>query len=605
MRKIKNQKSVGTGRDLSVIIKNSKILILILVLISHFSFISFAQDNLVEINLDVNSDTSALPKIFKPNMDLSGRGLHYEKEWPQSVAAKEVLDIWQKEIGFSGIYRLQYNFWEINENAKDNDKQKKLLENYESIFKRVTDAGGIIILDLFGTPAGLGKVLDKKSPPLDFRAYKEFVKSYIRELSCNKRYNIWYEVWSAPDLDDFFLGRKQEYLAMYRAIAEGVRELELETKVNIPLGGPSTSWWFQNPDGNSIVTPERSLIYDLIKYCYRYHLPLDFISWHAYSTDPKAEQEVTRYSKTPAALIREWLSYFSFDKDMPLIISEWNYDSGANILPARQEKANICASFIPARINNMFEAGLDYQVYFCLEDFQNNKERVVRNVGVFLFDKQSQAYKGGVKSIFNVLEMLAGLGKNRFILPKINDEFIGGIASKGNDTITVLIYNYIDPYLSRNYLSRNIALLNDSERKMLLNFIRSDELEKIIYHKLDISSLQTTNKVKAMLKKAQELNDNANIFMSSVREVKLNIKNLEGNYSYSKYIVDSSCSLDCAFSPVESKQIDCLGPYKETLIMPAYSVQMIILKKEPKGKVVVSDPSNIESKPEVTGKKAE
>lgn len=569
-----------------------------------FSF-CYAQDNSVEINLDVNSNTTALPKIFKPDMDLSGRGSHSEKGWPQSVAAKKVLDIWQEEISFSGIYRLQYNLWEINESAKNNDEQKKLLENYEGIFRKVTDAGGIIILDLFATPAGLGKVLDKKSPPLDLKAYKELVKTYIRELSCNKRYNIWYEVWSAPDLDDFYLGRKQEYLAMYRAIAEGVRELEVETKVNIPLGGPSTSWWFQNADSNSIITPERSLIYDLIKYCYCNHLPLDFISWHAYSTDPKAEQEVTRYSKTPAALIREWLSYFSFDKDMPLIISEWNYDSGANILPARQEKANICASFIPARIKNMFESGLDYQVYFCLEDFQNNKERVVRNVGAFLFDKQSQNYKGEAKSIFNVFRMLAGLGKDKFVLPKINDEFIGIIASKDNDTVTVLIYNYIDRYLSRNYLSRNIALLNDSERKILLSFIKSDELEKIISHQEDPASLQVTNKVKTMLKKTQELNDSANIFMASAREVKLNIKNLKGSYSYDKYIVDSSCVLDCAFTPVESRQIDCSGLYQEKISMPPYSVQMLVFKKLPNDTVIVPESANTEPISEGTDKKAE
>jgi hypothetical protein len=61
--------------------------------------------------------------------------------------------------------------------------------------------------------------------------FKELIKNYIRELSCNKRYNIWYEVWSAPDLDDFFLGRQQEYLNLYKAVAESVKELEEEKTV--------------------------------------------------------------------------------------------------------------------------------------------------------------------------------------------------------------------------------------------------------------------------------------------------------------------------------------------------------------------------------------
>lgn len=326
------------------------------------SYESFAQDNEIEFTLDVTSNTVALPKIFKPNIDLSGRGLHRVSSWPQGLAASEVLDTWRKDIGFGGIYRIQFNLWEINELAKDGALQAKLLANYEDIIRKINDNGGIVILDIFGTPAGLGKALDKKSPPYDLRAFKELIKKYIRELSCSKKYNIWYEVWSAADLDDFFLGRRQEYLGMYRAIAEGIKELETETKINIPLGGPGSSWWFQNCDSNSIVTPERSLIYELIKYCYHYHLPLDFISWHAYSTDPKVEFEVTRYNKTSIALIRDWLTYFNFDKDTPLIIDEWNYDSGANLLPERAEAANIGASFIPSRLKNMYEAGLDYQL---------------------------------------------------------------------------------------------------------------------------------------------------------------------------------------------------------------------------------------------------
>ena len=123
---------------------------------------------------------------------------------------------------------MQYNLWEISQFSKDKDAEAKLIANYEEILKNITDAGGIIILDIFGTPAGLGQVLDKKSAVRDIRLFKELIKGNIRELSCNKKYNIWYEVWEAPDLDDFFLGRKQEYLNLYRAVAESVEELEAE-----------------------------------------------------------------------------------------------------------------------------------------------------------------------------------------------------------------------------------------------------------------------------------------------------------------------------------------------------------------------------------------
>ncbi|MDD4894232.1 MAG: hypothetical protein PHW54_02835, partial [Candidatus Omnitrophica bacterium] len=436
---------------------------------------SFAQqgDNL-EFILDVNSPAIPLPKIFKPGVDLSGRGFHRQATWPQGLAAVEVLDTWGKDIGYGGVYRLQYNLWEINQLAKDKDAQDKLLSNYENIIKKITDAGGIVILDIFSTPAGLGQTLDKKSPPWDFRAFKELIKRHMRDLSCNKRYNIWYEVWSAPDLDDFFLGRKQEYLNLYRAVAESARELGTEAKIYIPVGGPATSWWFQNFDANTVVTAEKSLVYELIKFCYRNHLPLDFVSWHAYSADPKTEKEVTIYKKNAVALVRDWLSYFNFDRNTPLIIDEWNYDTNANILPERKEKSFIASSYIPSRIKNMYEAGINYQLYFCLEDFQGNKENVVRNVGIFTFNSEASGYKGEPKSIYNLFKMLSGLGSRMFTTSlKSSDEFVDVIATKGQDRLALLIYNYIDPEIARNYLSRNIATLNSAERKSLLNIIAS------------------------------------------------------------------------------------------------------------------------------------
>lgn len=541
----------------------------------------FAQDGDLEITLDATSNTIPLPKIFKPNIDLSGRGFHPQISWPQTVAAKEVLDIWQKDIGLGSLYRMQYNLWEINQLSKDKDLQNKLLSNYEEIIKNITTSGGTVILDIFGTPAGLGKALDKKSSPWDLRAFKELVKSVVRDLSCQKRYNIWYEVWSAPDLDVFFLGRKQEYLNLYRQVAEAIKELEEETKIHIPVGGPSISWWFQNLDGNTIVNAEKSLIYELINFCYHYHLPLDFITWHGYSTNPAVEKENTIYKKIVINLIRDWLSYFHFDRNTPLIVDEWNFDRETNVLSERKEKSFIAASYIPARLKNMSEAGLDSQVYFCLEDFQHNKENVTRNVGIFSFGNQeSSEYKGKPKAIYNVFRMLNNLGPDAFSL-KLDDEFVGVIVTKTVDGLAILIYNYIDPEIVTNFLSQNIAKLNAKERRVLLNIINSGKLNKIMLHQLNIPTLRASKRLKTMLKKAQELNNKAKKFSLDPRNINISIKNLKEDYLYQRYTVDASCSLDCEFTPTEEKAITTTGLYQELLSLNPYSVQLIILKKKP------------------------
>jgi hypothetical protein len=553
-----------------------------------------AENDDLELVIDGNQHTVPLPKVFRPAVDISGRGLHNDITWPQTVAAKEVLDAWGAQIGFNGMYRIQYNLWEISQLKKASDLRSRLLANYESIIKQISDAGGTVIVSFYGTPEGLGPILDKKSPVDDYAAFKSLIKTIIRELSCNKRYSIWYEFWNAPDLDEFYLGRKQEYFNLYRAVAESVKELRKETKMRIPVGGPSISWWFQNLSGNTNATPEKSLIYELIKYCYQYRLPLDFISWHGYATDPNVEKEVTIYNKNSVVLVREWLSYFGFDKNTPIIIDEWNFDRDANVLPERKEKSFIAASYIPSRLKSMYQAGVDYQLYFCLEDFQDNREGVVRNVGVFYYDPSSRQYSGGPKSIFNVYKMLNRLGKD-MVPVKFEDDFIGAIASRNGDSYSVLVYNYIDPEIISSYLSKNLALLPPAERKILLKMIKSQEIAKIIEMKQGAATVRTTKRIRAILKKVEELNDRAKKFEFAGRAVTLHLKNMKGAYKYEHYVIDSSCSAMCEFVPIDTR--DVVVPdagYLDKMTINPYSVHLLVFEKQPEVVPPVVQPPIVE-----------
>jgi len=537
----------------------------------------------LEYSLDLNSPAVTLPKVYRPNIDLSGRGVHRDITIPQALSSKDSLDNWQQDLGFAQLYRIQYNLWEIQQLAKDKPTQEKFLnDNYEEIIKRISDSGGTVILDLFGTPSGLGRVLDENSAPHNLKDYKQLVKNTIRKLSCEKRYNIWYEVWNAPDQADFFLGERSEYFNLYRVVGEAVKELRQEFKMHIPLGGPSVGSWFRNIEPNNILSPEHSLIYELIKYCYSYRLPLDFISWHAYSSDPYEEKQNTIYNKPPARLIREWLSYFRFDDKIPLVIDEWNFDGPANIIAERGKNSYIAASYIPARIKNMHDAKIDYQTYFCLEDFGGNKAEVKRNLGVFSFDLSHSDSKSYAKASYNVFKMLNLLGDDLFA-SILNDEFVGVIATKSPDYFALLIYNYIDPYSPTNYLSRNIVKLNSSERKAVLNIIKSDRMEKILSGSQDIASLRVSPRAKTMFNRALELSNQVKKFSKENRKIKVLIKGLfKDYYLLSKYAVDSNCSRDCPFKPIQGKEdIDFRQGYSETIELSPYSVQLLVFKKKP------------------------
>ncbi|MCU0666274.1 MAG: hypothetical protein MUF05_04160 [Candidatus Omnitrophica bacterium] len=535
----------------------------------------FAQaDQPFECSLDYNANTINLPAVFKPGIDLSGSAKSPESGWPVNLAASSSIELWAGQIGLKGFYRLQYNLWEILESKKDKQKEEKLSSVYEDTIKKISDAGGTVILNIFGMPAGYGKILDQKSPPANHVSLKALIKSKMRVLSCDKRYNIWYEVWSAPDADDFFLGRRQDYLLLYRAVAESAKELEAETKIHIPVGGPGTSWWFQNSGGNNILYPHRSLIYDLIRYCYDYRLPLDFISWHAYTSDPKAEKELTRYNKIPSAIIRDWLFYFRFDRSTPLIISEWNYDAGSNILAERADKSFITASFIPARIKYMYESGIDYQVYFALEDFYNEPEGVVRNVGVFA--------SGVPKSAFIVFKMLKGLSDKMFFSPRQEDPFVGVVATKKEDGMAILLYNYIDPQAARNYISRNIAFLSDSERKYVLDYLYNDNFKRFINGQISLSDVRSTGRVKNMLKKAKDIFEQSGKAMQMARNIKMNIKNLKKDsvYVIKQYLCDDACVRDCQFAAAGEKEVVISGVLQQQILLKPYSVCLVDIKKK-------------------------
>ncbi|MEI6831201.1 MAG: hypothetical protein WCK61_00650 [Candidatus Omnitrophota bacterium] len=584
MNKVKSQKS-----KLKTTTKKFKFYILacgFAFCILNFALNCFAQtsDDL-EFNIDLNSPTVPTPKIYKPNIDLSGRGAHRDITWPQTLAAKDALEKLQADLGFAGFYRIQYNLWEIEQLAHDKAAQASLIDNYETIIKKISDSGGTVILNLFGTPSGLGRVLDKNSPPHNLKAYKELVKNTIRKLSCNKKYNIWYEVWNAPDLEDFFLGERSEYLNLYRIVGEAVKELRLEAKIHIPLGGPSVSSWFANIEANNILYPERSLIYELIKYCYSYRLPLDFISWHAYSSDPKLEKQETIYQKSFIKLIREWLKYFNFSSSLPLVIDEWNFDGPANILSERGKDSSVTASFIPAHLKNMYEAGVDYQTYFSLEDFADNKEGVNRNLGIFGFSVERIDSKGHAKASYNTLRMLNLLG-NELLPSPSGDDFVGLITTKSADYLAVLIYNYIDPQVALNYLSRNIVYLNSAEKKSVLDIIKSDRIEKILSGELSLLTLRLTPKVKNMFSQAVELNNLSKKFSAENRKIKISFKGTKDLYMLSQYTVDSKCSRDCEFSAGEQKEVDLNQGYLATLELSPYSVQLLVFKKKPPEPVV-------------------
>jgi hypothetical protein len=120
-------------------------------------------------------------------------------------------------------------------------------------------------------------------------------------------WNIRYwEVWNEPDLDAFWTGADQEYYQLYAATARAIEAYDPALKV----GGPALA----DDDHENFVR-------GFLAYCQANQAPLDFFSWHSYSTDP---YDASRQ----AARLQNLLDEYGFSS-AELILDEWNYTAGA------------------------------------------------------------------------------------------------------------------------------------------------------------------------------------------------------------------------------------------------------------------------------------
>ena len=106
------------------------------------------------------------------------------------------------------------------------------------------------------------------SNPKSYKAWEDLVRALVQHFT--KRYGVeevksWYfEVWNEPNYPGFFAGTQADYFKLYKASAIAVKSVCEDYRV----GGPATAG--------------HAWIGDIIKYCKKENLPLDFLSTHSY-----------------------------------------------------------------------------------------------------------------------------------------------------------------------------------------------------------------------------------------------------------------------------------------------------------------------------------
>ncbi len=106
------------------------------------------------------------------------------------------------------------------------------------------------------------------TPPKDYKKWEDFIRNLT--LHFTERYGAdevktWYfEVWNEPNLHYFWSGTQEEYFKLYKYTVQAIKSVNKAYRV----GGPATAGAAWEPE--------------MIDFCTKNSLPLDFISTHSY-----------------------------------------------------------------------------------------------------------------------------------------------------------------------------------------------------------------------------------------------------------------------------------------------------------------------------------
>ncbi|MCD6481696.1 MAG: hypothetical protein J7L31_05445 [Thermoplasmata archaeon] len=263
-----------------------------------------------------------------------------------------------------------------------------------------------------------------RQPPENFTKWAEICKHIVMHYNDGwangYHYNITYwEIWNEPDLSGFWNGTAEQYYELYRITATTLKNYNASIKV----GGPCTS-----------SVTNKNFTTGFLDYVTENDIPLDFFSWHMYSSHPYELQMASLY-------IRNLLDVYGL-KDCENINTEWN----VNILSPQRDKDNAKnAAFTACTMMAWQRAGMDYA--FRYRGTQDNNW-LARLLG---FDLSLFAYDGTYKRPALTYLAMNYMVKDTPLMiqtPPFNVSqgiaYLAGIDEKRSN-ISILVSNYDSP----------------------------------------------------------------------------------------------------------------------------------------------------------------
>ncbi len=226
------------------------------------------------IHIDYNKSVGKLNTFFKECVGAGRANEGLRADWQQQLAYV------RKECGFKYIRMhglLTDDMGVYREDRKGNPEYN--FQYIDVLYDFILSIGMKPFVELGFMPEALasGKQTifwwrGNVTPPKDYQKWEELIRQLT--LHFTERYGAeevktWYfEVWNEPNLTPWFwTGTMEEYFKLYQHAVRAIKSVNKEYRV----GGPATA-------GAAWET-------ELIEFCHKNNVPIDFISTHAYGVE--------------------------------------------------------------------------------------------------------------------------------------------------------------------------------------------------------------------------------------------------------------------------------------------------------------------------------
>jgi hypothetical protein len=180
--------------------------------------------------------------------------------------------------------------------------------------------------------------------PNDYKAWENLIEELVKHYQKRTSGIQYWEVANEPDIGEDggcpYRFKPETYVRYYQHTVSAILRADPSAKV----GGPALA------SSHSPILPV------LLSFCETNHVPLNFVSWHIYSSDPHSIRKTVDYVRS---LLK---SHPALNPET--ILDEWNMDLMNPSRDPRFQPAFVCET-----IWQMKDAGLDWSCYYHIRDW--------------------------------------------------------------------------------------------------------------------------------------------------------------------------------------------------------------------------------------------